>query len=275
MSFIVCYSCKAPSDSSSDGALARVYDTYLYASDLSGVVPPGALKNDSIQIVQTYIQNWIQQQLLLNKAKQNLGDEESKFEKQIEEYKNSLLIFSYQNKVSQQLLDTVVSDLDIAAYYENHTDLFYLKSNIVQVRFVKILKNHKNAEKIKKDLFADNLENTALVRLSRLCSSSAENYFLDDDKWLYFNELLKEIPIQTYNQEEFLNNNQKLEIVSGNYVYYVIFKDFKTKENISPLSFETKKIRTIILNVRKQKLLDNMRKDILKEAKQAREIEIY
>lgn len=274
VSFMLTYSCKAPS-STKDGALVRVYDAYLYPTDLLEVVPAGASPSDSANIVKAYIQNWVQQQLLLKKAKDNLGDEESAFEKQIEEYKNSLLIFSYQNKVSRQLLDTLVTEKEIADYYEAHSDLFYLKSNIVKVRFVKILKTHKNAQKIKKELFADDLDADDLVRLSSLCNAAAENYFLDDGKWLYFNELLKEIPVQTYNQEEFLNNHQKLEILSGDYVYYVNFRDFKTKESISPLSFEEEKIRTIILNLRKQRLLDGMQKDIRKEAEKAGEIEIY
>ncbi|MDR1951121.1 MAG: hypothetical protein LBP96_02695, partial [Bacteroidales bacterium] len=60
--------------------VARVMDEYLYLSDLEGIVPPGTLQTDSLQAVQAYIHNWIQQRLLLNKAKRNLPGYQRAFE---------------------------------------------------------------------------------------------------------------------------------------------------------------------------------------------------
>jgi len=79
--------------------------------------------------------------------------------------------------------------------------------------------------------------------------------------------LLKQIPIKTYNQEEFLKNHRDLEYQDSAYIYLVRFKDFKIKESISPLSFEKERIRNIILNKRKIDLIKKMREDILNELK--------
>jgi hypothetical protein len=90
----------------------------------------------------------------------------------------------------------------------------------------------------------------------------AVNYYLDDQNWLLFNDILKEIPIATYNQEEYLKNNRTIEIQDSTYSYLMNIKGFMIKEGLSPLSFEKKNIRDIIMNKRKLKLIEDMQKEV-------------
>ena len=94
----------------------------------------------------------------------------------------------------------------------------------------------------------------------------AINSFFDNDAWLLFDELLKQIPIKTYDKEEYLRNNRFIEAQDSSYIYLVNIKGFKIKDNVSPLSFETENIRTMILNKRKLKLVEEMEKNIYDEA---------
>src|SRR3546814_8309065 len=41
--------------------LARVYDKYLYPSDIEGVVPDEVTGADSVQIIRSYLDNWVRQ----------------------------------------------------------------------------------------------------------------------------------------------------------------------------------------------------------------------
>ena len=113
------------------------------------------------------------------------------------------------------------------------------------------------------------------TRLSQQCEKYASDYFLDDQNWLSFNDLLKQIPIKTYNQEEFLKNHRDLEYQDSAFIYLVRFKDFKIKESISPLSFEKERIWNIILNKRKIDLIKKMREDIFEQAQKKNDFEIY
>lgn len=248
--------------------VVRVGESVLYKEDIEAQIPKGVLSNDSAHIADKIVKDWTLQQVMLKKAKENTTASAAAFEKQIEEYKNSLILYDYQNRVLSQRLDTVVSDEEIEAYYEQNKSQFYLKSNIVRVRFVKIRKDHRLADKIKKEIFATPFTDENMLQLAKWCRQAAENYYLEDEQWLYFNDLLREVPIQTYNQENFLKNNRNIEVTAGESVYYVTIIDFKVRDMISPLNFETDRIRQILLNHRRQVFLENMQRDLMREAEE-------
>ena len=265
------FSCNRPFFGMSDvGTVAvRVGDAVLYVEDVESQIPKGALPKDSADMAAKIIGDWTLQQVMLKKA-QDADISAKTFAQQIKEYENTLILYEYQNRVLSQHLDTVVSEDEIEAYYQEHMSQFYLKSHIVRVRFAKIDKNHRNAEKIKKEMFAQPFTDENMLQLAKLCRQSAKNYYLEDDQWLFFNDLLREVPIQTYNQENFLKENRNLEVSAGEDVYYVTIVDFKVRDMVSPLNFETDRIRQILLNGRRQVFLQKMQKDLLREAEENR-----
>jgi hypothetical protein len=253
--------------------LARVGSAYLYESDLAGVVPRGTPANDSLELTRSYIDSWVRKQLLLGQAMNNLPKEEMDFSAELEEYKNSLVIYAYENALVRQKLDTVVSDEDIENYYNANQNNFQLKDNIVQVQYVKLPANSQYIRQIKKLLNEDNP--VSRNRLAELCTKNAGDYFLDDQNWISFSDVLKQVPIKTYNQEDFLNNNREIEYRDSAFVYLVKIRDFKIKESISPLGFEKDRIRNILLNKRKLELIGRMQQDVYDKAQKRNDFEIY
>lgn len=262
------FSCHRPGAGTGGTVAVRVDDAVLYKEEIEAQIPKGALSQDSAHIAEKIINDWTLQQVMLKKAKENSAVSATAFEKQIEEYKNSLILYDYQNRVLSQRLDTVVSAEEIEAYYQQNMPQFYLKSNIVRVRFVKLRKDHRLADKIKNAVFTDALSDEDMLQLAKWCRQAADNYYLEEDQWLYFNDLLREVPIQTYNQENFLKNNRNIEISAGNAVYYVRIVDFKVRDMVSPLNFETDRIRQILLNHRRQVFLQKMQRDLMREAEE-------
>ncbi|GHU85546.1 hypothetical protein FACS1894153_0960 [Bacteroidia bacterium] len=271
---ILLLACEPKSDKGQK--VARVYDKYLYESDLLNLVPPGTLPEDSIEVVMTYIHNWLQQNLLIEKARKNNFDKNEVHQKLIEDYKNSLMVFDYQNALIEKLLDTFVSQQAIEDYYEENKNQFLLKNNIVKACFVKIKNvNKKKATDIANYVFADYMTDEDIVKLSKLCGDYADVQYLDINKWIVFEELLKEIPIDVVNPQEFLRNNRKFEVPDLNNVYYVHLYDYKLAENISPISFQEDAIKNIIINNRKVKLIEKIYNDMMVEGQQHNNYEIY
>jgi hypothetical protein len=266
-------SCTAFFKKKSDRVLARVYDEYLYDSDLKGLFTPGTLPKDSLAITKNFIDNWIRQKLIIHQAEKNLSETQMDFTSQLENYKNSLIIYEYENALVRQNLDTLITDVEIQNYYDANQQNFLLKDNIIQIQYVKLRLKSNYLKQFKKLLSSNNADDKN--SLSALCEKQAEDYFLDDQNWLLFSDLLKQIPIKTYNQEEFLKNHRDLEYQDSLFVYLVRFKDFKIKESISPLSFEKKRIRDIILNKRKIELISRMQDDIYSNARKKSIFEIY
>lgn len=261
-------------DQSPEGEpLARVGDTYLYEKDLEGLISTSDDPQDSIQNAENYIDNWIQNQVVLQKAEENLSEYQLDVEQKLQEYRRSLIIHKYETELIRQKLDTIVSDEQIKDYYENHKDNFKLTDNIVRVLYVKVRSGAPNQRQLSSFLKSDDPDEKQ--KLKEYCERYAVNYFLDDSSWLYFKDLLKEIPIKTYDQENYLENNRYVVEKDSMFKYYVYIKGFRRKESTSPLAFEKSRIRDIIINKRKMELVRDMKESVIDEARNKNKIERF
>jgi len=251
--------------------LARVYDTYLYRSDLEDIVPTGTHPKDSVMMVKNFINKWIEEQLLIHAAEENLSTDQKNFKDQLENYRNSLLIYTYESLLIEKNLDTVVRDNEIYLYYEENKQNFELKENIVKVHYV-ILKEPPRKNNPLKRLLLSN-DPADMEELGVFCKRNAFDYSLDDN-WIPFSELLNTIPIETYNQTIYLQNNKYVEFNDSSFYYFIRFIDFKIQESVSPLNFEKENIRNIIINKRKAQLIEKKRKEMHQQAKNKNRFEI-
>lgn len=253
--------------------IATVYNYNLYESDLAGVVPAGLTPEDSTRRAENFINSWVREMLLLSKAESNLPANDPEMEKKLRDYRNSLVIYAYETELVQQKLDTVVTDEEIEAYYNGHPNDFQLRDNIVKVVYVKVDQKAPNIPKLKTWVKSDKPQDRE--ELEKYCRQYASNYYLDDNSWLLFDDLLKEVPIETYNRELFLQNNRFVEVADSTHIYFLNIKGFMTRNSQSPLSFEKENIRSIILNKRKLELIDKMHDDLYNEAVENNSIKIY
>ena len=260
-------------DKSSEHVLARVFDVYLYESDIQGLIPAGTSVKDSLSIAKGYINNWISQQLVLHKAERNLLVEDKQFDKQLKEYKNSLITYQYESKLIRQQLDTIVTNEEVENYYNDNIGNFELKNNIVKVYYARFHNDEKHIRKTKRFFYSTKPD--ARDSLEKYIENYSDLYFLDDESWILFDDLLKFVPIEAYNQEAYLQNHRKIELKDEQYLYLVNVSDFRIKEGTSPLSFEKGNIRQILINKRKLHLLKKMRQDIFNQAQQNSDFEIY
>jgi len=267
--------CERQLYSNSETVLARVGEHYLYLSELAEGIPSNINSTDSIQMLNSMIDNWIRQELLLQHSNSNLPDSLKDFSEQLNIYENNLIIYEFKKRWVEQNMDTVVSREDIEIYYENHLKDFQLKENIVQFVFIKIPVQSEMVEQAK-DLIkriADTTVDRSMV--ADFCQQNALDYYLNDEKWNSFNDLVTKVPIETFNQEIYLKNNHFIEIKDHPFWYFVNLRDFKIKEDVSPLNFERDRIRNIILNKRKLDLLNSLEEDIFEDAATNQQFEIY
>jgi hypothetical protein len=256
-----------------EAPVARVFDKLLYSPEIKEFIPDGTSSEDSIAMAENYINSWIQSTLLYHQAESNLTDEQKDFAKKLEDYRRSLVIYTYEQKLIEQRLDVEITDEQIEQYYQENKKNFELKDNITKVVYIKVNKNAPNIDKVRKWYKSSNQED--IIALEGYAYQFADNFFFDTETWLLFDDLIKEIPIRTYNQEDFLKNNRFVEIEDSEYYYFVNIIGFKIKNSISPLSFEKDNINKILMNKRKLQLITKMKNDIYNEAIQNNNIEIY
>jgi hypothetical protein len=254
-------------------AIARVNDKYLYPEDLKDVVPAGTGATDSIEITAAYINNWVRQELLLKQAEDNLEETNRDFTHQIEQYRNSLIIYAYESELVNQKLDTVVPVSEIEDYYEKNQNNFQLRENIVLASYVIVGKNSPIAAKVKSLLLSN--RDADKEKLQTLCQENGVDFLINDGTWMSFADLTRKIPLTVDDQEEFLQKNKFIEVKDSTTMYYVAISAFKSKESISPLNFEIENIRTILLNKRKAALLQRMEDDLISNAVKNKKYEIF
>ncbi len=253
--------------------VARVFNSYLYKSDLQGILEPGVSPQDSITIIQRYIDTWVRQQIFLYEAKSNLSPEQMNFEKKIQDYHNSLIIFSYETEYIKNNLDTVVKIDQIQKYYDEYKNDFRLKENIVMASFVKISLEAPDVNILRRLFRSENEDDR--IKLEEYCVQNAAAYLIDNKSWMVFTELLRNIPIEVNNQEYFLRTNKMIEISDDFYRYFLYIHDYKLKESVSPLTFEEKNIRNILINKRKHQLISDFRNQLYKNAISNNSFEVF
>lgn len=270
LSFVTCSDFKRKSG---EKPVARAFDKYLYPNDINDIMPANISASDSVLAARDYIEKWIKKQLLLNKAEINLTEEEQNVDKQIENYKTSLLIYKYEQSLIEQKLDTFISFQEIEEYYNENSSNFMLNDNLVKALFLQVPRTSPEIWKIRRWYRSANEED--IKKLENYCYQYATKYDFFDDSWVYFSEIGKSLPIKIDNAEQYLKYRKFIEIKDSTYYYFVNIKDRRLIGTVSPLEIVSKNIRNIILNKRKIRLIKELEANIYNDALNRNNFIIY
>lgn len=244
--------------------LAKVFDKYLYPSNLKDIIPVNISPSDSSILVNDYIDKWIRKQLLLRRAELNLTDEEKNVDKQLENYRSSLLIFKYEQSLIKQKLDTVITMEEIEKYYSDNPANFLLNNNIVKAIFLMVPRDAPDLRDLRRWYRNDTDDN--LKKLEAYAFQYAEIYDYFDDGWVDFSEIEKNLPVRIDNPQNLLKYRKYYEVRDSTYFYFLNIKDYKLLGSVAPLSYVIQDIRTIIINKRKITQVKRLESNIYNDA---------
>jgi hypothetical protein len=268
---IIC--CTGETVTTKEKPLARVFENYLYPSDLKGVVPVEVSGQDSITIVNDFVEKWIRNQLLLNIAEINLTEQEKDVAREIENYRSSLLIYAYQQSYLQQKLDTIVNEGEIEAYYKENMANFILNEPMMKGLFIKLPVNSPEIYRVRQWYRSDNDED--LKRLEAYCFKNAKVYDHFNEHWVNINEVVRMIPSDDKILLNTLKNRNYIEIRDQNYYYFVSAKQLAFEGTTTPYELVKNNIHSIILNKRKVQLISELESSIFYDAQNREHFTIY
>jgi len=253
--------------------IAKVVDVTLYKEELVGVIPSEIKGKDSVLFVKSYINSWIKQQLLLNKAALNLADDSEKFEYLVKKYREELYINSYKEAVVKQYLDTQVNENDIHEYYLKNSKNFKLNEELIQFKFLFIRNDNLDKEELV-SLFKTGKKEDVVQLLEK--EFQLDSYHLNDSIWVKYSDVVRGVPI--------LNNIPKKELVKkSNFIqkedslglYLISVKKVLGRNEIAPKSYIAPTVKNMILHQRKLLLLRNIEETLLEDASKKEQFEIY
>ena len=234
-----------------DPVVAEAYHAKLYQSQLSDMIPDTYSPADSARLAMLLIEEWVQQQVLLHEALNVLPISQQNFSEEITEYKNSLLINAYYNFITADSTLFEVSDEELEQFLKKYESRYTVNREIIKINYVKTAKGSKIIKDLKEMLFDDERRTEEKQQIEELCADSIE-YFLEDNTWLYLDDIQNEFPIEIKNKESILTQNKYIETEDQDYHYLIVFLDYKSQRTINETEEEIAAARMMLTQQKKQ-----------------------
>jgi len=254
--------------------IVRVNNSYLYEEDIKSLVGEGISDEDSAIIVNSYINRWATQQLLIDRAKLNLPEaRQREFNELVENYKNELYTNAYTEAVVSKKLDSVFTDTIIASYYQQNKENFKLSQDLVKLRYINLEANNTNFDKIKDWFVRFNEEDKVKLQENAL---QFKNYSFNDSVWIKTATVYDKVtPLSVEDRAKLLQKNNYIELKDSLETYLIYVNDALKKNDQAPLEYAKPTVEQILLNKQKLELVKQLEKDITKDAIKNNQFEIY
>lgn len=256
----------------SETLVAEVGNRQLYMSEIEDY-----LKNlpseDSLTILTDYVNRWAKNQAVLLHAEKNLSDSEKNLDKEIDDYRTSLLVYKYEQAYIRSKMDTAVSLKEIEQFYNDNPDNFQLTGMLVKVLYIKASNDFKNIDRIRQ-LYRSNRDRD-IEELEKIAINGVEAYSMFNGKWMNLSEVTAPLPGTVEIYENRAIRMRAIEDSDDKYTYFIKINDISTRGTVAPLEHVKADITGIILNRRKLNLIRQMENAVYNDAINRNEIKIY
>ena len=250
--------------------LAEVFNRKLYRKDLEGLATFSDRK-DSIAIAKAFIDRWTREQVLLHEAELNIPPD-LEINKLVRDYRSSLIINNYKQQLISTQMDSIVSENELIAYYNENKEQYHLENDIVQLRFVRIDKPVSELNTFRQ-LWAKR-DSSSLEPLIQYCQEMNYAYILQDSVWHDLNDLLLTIPIGELSSSR-IKYKKNYDFQDTEHRYFIWIINHKEPQDIAPLRYIQEQARRVLLHRKQQDLVSKINEDLLDQAIRENKVKIY
>ena len=243
--------------------LASVGKQELYLDDVKGIFREGMTSEDSLAILQAYVNQWVKTSIKIAEAENYFEEEQDDIERLIKAYRNSLITYKY-DQVLTSGVDTLVTMAQITAYYNENKEQFRLVGPIVKARVLAYNEGYRQEKQLKELLRSTKEEDYFDLQDIVKKSSFKVNEFTD--KWYYFKDVLQYIPFTDKNFDNFLKKNSFYEISDNDNKYMMAIFVYRNTGDYIPVEMVTHTIRTAIVNKRRTDYIKQVEDSIYMQA---------
>ena len=230
-------------------------------------MPLGLSQEDSLVLVRDFIDNWVKEKLLLHEAERHLSPREKNFDREMMDYRNSLLAQRYLDKIwLKDTANNAITDREISDFARSLDDRYTVEKEIVRVNYVKMPSNSDKLPVVRDILFNENRRADQKETLVSMLGDTIE-YLLDDDEWLYLDDLQNEVSFQI-DVKDFGGRGNALRIekeVGGNTVLLVIL-DYRSQRSVNETKEERAAAGMLLMNQRRTKFVNQYVQELYDKA---------
>ena len=249
----------------SEPVAARVYERNLLLSEIEDHIPNGTSPEDSVAMASRYMDQWIREQVMVHQAELRLPDGDADFSRELEAYRNALLLHAYKDRYVRERLETMVSDEEASSYYERNKASFILTDYSVRVLFVSAPAAMDEQMDEMRDAMAS-LDSSQFLSMERWCVENGATFSLADDIWWTLGELTKEVPLQLYRAETQIARRRPIEFEAEERIHLVRFLEHALKNEVAPFEAVRNQVDELILHQRRKKLLLDLEENLVVSA---------
>ena len=246
-------------------ALLEVEGKFLYTDELNNIIPTNISSEDSAQIVERYIRKWVTDVLIYENAKRNITNLDE-INLLLEDYKKSLIIHQYQQKLIQQKLPKSPSEKELMDFYEKYSSQFILDDNLIKGILLVVPITAPKISSVRSWVKSANTKSLENIEKYSLKNAISYDYF--SNNWTSFSEIMKKMPIKTDDPANYISNNDFVELEDSTKHYFLKIESYKLIGEQEPFELAKSKIKNLILNKLKAEFITNFEKEIYNDAVQ-------
>ena len=253
--------------------VAKVGNHKLYRNQLQSYIPAGVSPEDSASLATRYINAWAEDLLLLDMAEEQLSNADKDVNKELEEYRRTLLKYRYEQLYINQRLDTLITDEEIQRYYTANPDRFRLERPLLKARYMIISADARSIKTLKQKM--SSADENEVMEADSLGAYAAHKYADAADVWMDAITLAREMGTD-YRTLLASINKQFAEVNDGSgnlRIAYIV--EMVPEGKPAPIEYVEERIRDLILSSRKHKLEADLEQDLLEDAIRNQKFVIY
>ena len=252
IALLLCFSFRR----NADPVVAQVYQYKLYTSEVQAGMPSGLSQEDSLSLVRDFIDNWVKEKLVLHEAERYLSPKEKNFDREMTEYRNSLLMQKYLDKVwLKDTSNNAISDQEIVDFARSLDDRYTVEKEIVRVNYVKMPTQSNLLPKVREMLFDEGQRLEQKDVLVAMLGDSIE-YLLDDDEWLYLDDLQNEVAFQI-DVQKLAGSAQQIEKEVGENTVLLVILDYLSQRSVNETKEERAAASMLLTNQRRAQFIND------------------
>ena len=250
-----------------DPVVAQVYQYKLYASEVRSAMPVGLSQDDSLTLVRDFIDSWVKEKLVLHEAEKKLSPREKNFDKEMSEYRNALMINKYYDKLwMEDTASKSVTEQEISAFARTLDSRYTVEKEIVRVNYVKMPTRSAELPQIKAVLFDESRRKEEKESLVAMLGDTIE-YLLDDDAWLYLDDIQNEVSFEIDAQKAAERGNVvHIEKAVGDQTVLLVILDYRSQRSVNETKEERAAAGMLLMNQRKAQYINEYVQDLYDKA---------
>jgi predicted DNA-binding antitoxin AbrB/MazE fold protein len=236
---------------------------FLYQEDVEQMLASDRMIKDSAEFVEKYIEHWLEDVLLYNQAKRNVASSKE-IARLIDNYKKSLLLNIYQERLVAQQLDKEILPEEIAALYESNKLMFKMEEPMLKGLLLKVSKKAPKMDAVRR--WCKSSDPAVLEKLEKYTLTNAQVYEYFHETWTPVSVIASKVSLGEDELRRMITDKKMVEFSDSASVYMINVIDYLPVGVLKPLDLAEGEIKELLVNSRKAEFLQRVKREIYDEA---------